>query len=107
MWNNSAAVVFWVVVLWACNVSVAAARVQIKSESKVESQTHGQSESHGESHGESLQDPFGIRLAYDIASGKKNGHPDFILPLIDDSAKSIQLSNYRGTKVLLLHFASW
>jgi hypothetical protein len=33
-------------------------------------------------------------------------HPDFILPSIDGD-RDIQLSNYRGKKVLLLHFASW
>jgi len=33
-------------------------------------------------------------------------HPDFILPSIDDGTP-IQLSNFRGKKVLLMHFASW
>ena len=33
-------------------------------------------------------------------------HPDFILPSIEDG-KQLQLSDYRGKKVLLLHFASW
>jgi len=33
-------------------------------------------------------------------------HPDFILPSIDDG-KPIQLSSFRGKKVLLMHFASW
>jgi len=33
-------------------------------------------------------------------------HPDFILPSIDDG-KPIQLSDLRGKKVLLMHFASW
>jgi len=33
-------------------------------------------------------------------------HPDFILPSIDDG-KPLQLSSYRGKKVLLMHFASW
>ncbi len=33
-------------------------------------------------------------------------HPDFILPSIEGD-QSIQLSKYRGQKVLLLHFASW
>lgn len=33
-------------------------------------------------------------------------HADFILPSIDDGT-AIQLSAYRGKKVLLMHFASW
>lgn len=33
-------------------------------------------------------------------------HADFILPSIDDG-KPLQLSSYRGKKVLLMHFASW
>lgn len=33
-------------------------------------------------------------------------HPDFILPSIDDG-EPLQLSDYRGKKVLLMHFASW
>jgi hypothetical protein len=33
-------------------------------------------------------------------------HVDFILPSIDDGSP-IQLSDYRGKKVLLMHFASW
>ena len=33
-------------------------------------------------------------------------HPDFILPSIDDG-KPVQLSDFRGKKVLLMHFASW
>lgn len=33
-------------------------------------------------------------------------HADFILPSIDDG-KPLQLSDYRGKKVLLMHFASW
>jgi hypothetical protein len=33
-------------------------------------------------------------------------HADFILPSIDDGSP-IQLSDYRGKKVLLMHFASW
>jgi len=36
--------------------------------------------------------------------GKK--HPDFTLPKSDDR-KPISLSDFRGKKVLLLHFASW
>ena len=39
--------------------------------------------------------------------GMKKGqmHPDFILPTID--GKTLRLSDYRGKKVLLFHFASW
>jgi len=33
-------------------------------------------------------------------------HPDFVLPRIDDG-KPLKLSDFRGTKVLLVHFASW
>jgi hypothetical protein len=33
-------------------------------------------------------------------------HPDFILPSIEDR-EAIQLSSFRGKKVLLMHFASW
>ena len=33
-------------------------------------------------------------------------HPDFILPSVDDG-KPIELSSFRGKKVLLMHFASW
>ncbi len=33
-------------------------------------------------------------------------HADFVLPRIDDR-KPVSLSQYRGKKVLLLHFASW
>ena len=33
-------------------------------------------------------------------------HPDFVLPSIEDG-ENVQLSDYRGKKVLLLHFASW
>jgi hypothetical protein len=33
-------------------------------------------------------------------------HPDFILPNIADN-KPVSLSQYRGRKVLLIHFASW
>jgi hypothetical protein len=33
-------------------------------------------------------------------------HPDFILPSIEDGSP-IQLSDFRGKKVLLMHFASW
>jgi len=33
-------------------------------------------------------------------------HPDFILPNIVDN-KPVSLSQFRGRKVLLVHFASW
>ena len=33
-------------------------------------------------------------------------HPDFALPSIQDGSK-IKLSDYRGKKVVLIHFASW
>ncbi|HUT33655.1 MAG TPA: hypothetical protein VNE39_09260 [Planctomycetota bacterium] len=33
-------------------------------------------------------------------------HPDFMLPRIDDR-KPVSLSDFRGKKVLLIHFASW
>ena len=32
-------------------------------------------------------------------------YPDFMLPMID--GKLAKLSDYRGKKVLLFHFASW
>ena len=32
-------------------------------------------------------------------------YPDFMLPMID--GKPAKLSDYRGKKVLLFHFASW
>ena len=49
---------------------------------------------------ESLNTP----TTYAIESGQP--HPDFILPNIEDG-QPIQLSDYRGQKVLLVHFASW
>jgi hypothetical protein len=33
-------------------------------------------------------------------------HPDFTLPTIGDRTP-VSLSNFRGTKVLLIQFASW
>ena len=33
-------------------------------------------------------------------------HPDFVLPNIEDG-KLTALSQFRGKKVLLMHFASW
>ena len=32
-------------------------------------------------------------------------YPDFLLPTVDD--KHARLSDYRGKKILLFHFASW
>ena len=53
------------------------------------------------------QDALRVALKYSAMRGKKVAHPDFILPSIDDPKETIQLSEYRGKKVLLLHFASW
>lgn len=53
-----------------------------------------------------LQDPYLIAESYSASKGQGSAHPDFILPSID-SGDSIQLSKFRGKKVLLLHFASW
>ena len=33
-------------------------------------------------------------------------HPDFVLPRIDNR-EAVSLAQYRGKKVLLIHFASW
>ncbi len=33
-------------------------------------------------------------------------HPDFVLPRIDNR-EAVSLAQYRGRKVLLIHFASW
>lgn len=52
------------------------------------------------------QDATRIFDRYPPLSGKSGAHPDFILPSIDGDSQ-IQLSSYRGKKVLLLHFASW
>ena len=42
-----------------------------------------------------------------VRVGTKVGemHPDFSLPDVED--KQVQLTAYRGKKVLLFHFASW
>ena len=50
-----------------------------------------------------MQDALQIYRQYKPVVGQP--HPDFILPSID--GEKIQLSKYRGKKVLLLHFASW
>lgn len=41
---------------------------------------------------------------YQAAVGEP--HPDFVLPRIDNG-QPLRLSDYRGQKVLLIHFASW
>jgi hypothetical protein len=33
-------------------------------------------------------------------------HPDFVLPEID-TKEPVELSQFRGRKILLIHFASW
>lgn len=43
-------------------------------------------------------------VTYQPAVGEP--HPDFILPSIVDRA-AVRLSDLRGKKVLLVHFASW
>ena len=45
-----------------------------------------------------------VRPSYKPQVGQ--AHSDFVLPSIEDGS-NIQLSDYRGKKVLLLHFASW
>lgn len=52
------------------------------------------------------QDATAIAYQYAPLKQKRGPHPDFILPSIDGD-DVIQLSDYRGKKVLLLHFASW
>jgi hypothetical protein len=39
-------------------------------------------------------------------SAEGERHPDFTLPNITDG-KPMSLSDFRGKKVLLIHFASW
>ena len=51
-----------------------------------------------------IQDATKIHRQYKAVDGE--AHVDFILPSIE-SGEFIQLSKYRGQKVLLLHFASW
>ena len=53
-----------------------------------------------------VQDPTQLFTTYEPMKGKSGPHPDFILPTIEGD-KTIQLSSFRGKKVLLLHFASW
>jgi hypothetical protein len=45
-----------------------------------------------------------ITSRYEPVLGKP--HADFALPSIDDNSK-ITLSDFRGKKVVLIHFASW
>jgi hypothetical protein len=40
-----------------------------------------------------------------IGLGRGQMHPDFMLPKIDGG--HLRLSDYRGKKILLFHFASW
>lgn len=53
----------------------------------------------------STQNATRIFLQYDPVVGQP--HPDFILPSISQEKQGVQLSSFRGKKVLLLHFASW
>ncbi len=43
------------------------------------------------------------KLAIGTAEGQQ--HPDFLLPSLDGGF--LRLSDYRGKKVFLFHFASW
>ena len=45
----------------------------------------------------------GDRPTIGIAEGQM--YPDFVLPSL--AGKEVRLSDYRGKKVLLFHFASW
>ncbi len=45
-----------------------------------------------------------IRAAYPPRAGE--AHPEFTLPSIADG-KPVSLAQFRGKKVLLIHFASW
>ena len=45
----------------------------------------------------------GEKLAIGTAEGQQ--HPDFLLPSLDGGF--LRLSDYRGKKVFLFHFASW
>lgn len=48
----------------------------------------------------------GQELALRYAPEAGEPHPDFVLPRIDNG-QPLRLSDFRGQKVLLLHFASW
>ncbi len=45
-----------------------------------------------------------ISTKYQVVEGQM--HPDFIYPRID-TGEQVSLSQFRGKKVLLIHFASW
>ena len=45
-----------------------------------------------------------VELQYKPIVGQP--HPDFVLPAIEDG-KKIALSDLRGKKIVLIHFASW
>ena len=50
---------------------------------------------------------FGPRsVAGDYAPRVGSPHPDFTLPNLEDG-RPVSLSQFRGKKVLLIHFASW
>jgi hypothetical protein len=40
-----------------------------------------------------------------IGTAVGEAYPDFVLPALD--GKDVRLSDHRGKKVLLIHFASW
>ena len=40
-----------------------------------------------------------------IGTAVGEAYPDFVLPTLE--GKDVRLSDYRGRKVLLIHFASW
>ncbi len=40
-----------------------------------------------------------------IGTAVGQAYPDFLLPTLE--GKDVRLSDYRGKKVLLIHFASW
>ncbi len=48
-------------------------------------------------------DSFGVEPELGVKPGLM--HPDFVLPSVD--GKWTRLSDFRGRKVVLLHFASW
>ena len=49
----------------------------------------------------------GRAAAHDSYSPKVGeAHPNFVLPNIEDGS-AVELSHFRGKKVLLIHFASW
>lgn len=52
--------------------------------------------------GVSVQDARG---ATEVGIKEGEMYPDFVLPTLD--GKQSRLSDYRGKKILLFHFASW